>query len=330
MLIAAGGMAFAAVGAAAYTAYENWASGNDDDTPDPNAAGDPRLLAGAPTAEPNPLPVVSEADVRADLAEAGADPVSQYRLGLARLEAGLPERGAQLLLEAANAGLAAAQHRLSQLYDSGVGIAANPGESRRWAERAANAGHRQAMHQLGVKYANGRGAPQSFEQAARWFEEAAILGSTDSQFNLGVLYEQGLGVRVDLAQAHAWFSLAGAAGDADALDRASTLARTMTQTELDEAAALIEQFALQPLDPIANGLFDQVDGDVSVTPSADVIREAQALLNAMGYEAGDSNGELGPATRRATIEFQRDAGLPETGRIDLALVDVLKTRAQER
>lgn len=53
------------------------------------------------------------------------------------------------------------------------------------------------------------------------------------------------------------------------------------------------------------------------TPENDFasIREAQAYLNALGYEAGPVDGVLGNETRRAIQRFQRVENLPSTGEL---------------
>jgi hypothetical protein len=51
----------------------------------------------------------------------------------------------------------------------------------------------------------------------------------------------------------------------------------------------------------------------------------QDALARRGYYEGQADGVIGPGTRSAIREFQRDNGLPVTGRIDSQLVQALKT-----
>ncbi|MCI0485187.1 MAG: peptidoglycan-binding protein [Blastocatellia bacterium] len=51
-------------------------------------------------------------------------------------------------------------------------------------------------------------------------------------------------------------------------------------------------------------------------PTRNLIMDVQHALNEQGYEAGPVDGLVGPQTRSALARFQRDNGLPETGRID--------------
>ncbi|WCM92432.1 peptidoglycan-binding protein [Acidovorax sp. NCPPB 2350] len=53
------------------------------------------------------------------------------------------------------------------------------------------------------------------------------------------------------------------------------------------------------------------------------VREAQARLNALGYDVGAPDGGLGPKTANALRTYQKDKGLPVTGRLDTATADAL-------
>ena len=61
------------------------------------------------------------------------------------------------------------------------------------------------------------------------------------------------------------------------------------------------------------------------TPSP--VAAVQEMLNNLGYDAGPNDGLMGPKTRGAIREFQTDAGLPVTGRIDSELVAQLQSNA---
>lgn len=51
-------------------------------------------------------------------------------------------------------------------------------------------------------------------------------------------------------------------------------------------------------------------------PTRTMIMDAQRELNEQGYRAGVADGLMGPRTRSALTRFQRDNGLPATGRLD--------------
>jgi peptidoglycan hydrolase-like protein with peptidoglycan-binding domain len=55
------------------------------------------------------------------------------------------------------------------------------------------------------------------------------------------------------------------------------------------------------------------------------VSAVQEQLNLLGYEAGPNDGLMGPKTRSAIRAFQKDAGLPVTGKIDSELLARLQS-----
>ncbi len=53
------------------------------------------------------------------------------------------------------------------------------------------------------------------------------------------------------------------------------------------------------------------------------LRAAQVRLNALGFDAGATDGQMGPHTRAALQAFQRARGLPVTGTLDAQTVTAL-------
>lgn len=70
------------------------------------------------------------------------------------------------------------------------------------------------------------------------------------------------------------------------------------------------------------------------TPSApraqwnEQVYEIQRLLNTLGYDAGPTDGEMGPRTKNAIMTYQRNSGLPVTGVPDQLLLDRLSATVQ--
>lgn len=56
------------------------------------------------------------------------------------------------------------------------------------------------------------------------------------------------------------------------------------------------------------------------------MREAQQRLNQLGYNVGAADGAAGPRTAAGLRAFQRDNGLPTSGRLDAATMDLLSTK----
>ncbi|MFV2089303.1 MAG: lytic murein transglycosylase [Pseudomonadales bacterium] len=71
-------------------------------------------------------------------------------------------------------------------------------------------------------------------------------------------------------------------------------------------------------------------GRLQISPPVDDLRftpadlmEIQLELNRLGYDPGEPDGRLGPATRQAVGQFQADRGLIADGHLDPAVVDLI-------
>ncbi|MEN0652749.1 MULTISPECIES: peptidoglycan-binding protein [Hyphobacterium] len=263
-----------------------------------------------------------------DEAAADGDPVARYQLALERIEAGDEAGAAVLMRRAAEQGVPAAQYRYAKMLERGEGVTADLEEARRWTEMAANAGHRRAMHNMGVMYSSGSGAPQDWDQAAHWFEEAALHGMTDSQFNLAVLYERGLGVPQSAPDAYAWYSIAAAGGDEGAQARANTIRASLSDAAREEADAVIAGFTPRPVNEEANGNYAATPWGQPQSTTPAMVRQAQQLLSALGYQPGPADGVAGAQTVNAVRDFERDAGITPTGQIDAVLIGRLERAGQ--
>ena len=58
--------------------------------------------------------------------------------------------------------------------------------------------------------------------------------------------------------------------------------------------------------------------------SDDLAEDVQRALRRSGYYYGDIDGDIGPESRAAIYAYQRDRGLPATGRIDSSLLRSLR------
>ena len=162
---------------------------------------------------------------------------------------------------------------------------------------------------------------------------------------LGRLYVQGLGVLQDYVEGHKWLNLAASRGEIAALTERDALAAKMTPRQT--AAAQERAAAWRPEASEAGGSADAGDARETVTaataspspspaaaasaqpspppstpPPPHAIREAQALLAALGYAVGPADGKWGPRSDQAYRAFVRDAGLPAT---DMLTLDALRT-----
>ncbi len=156
------------------------------------------------------------------------------------------------------AGDAAAQRNIGQMYRLGQGVAQNDAEAVKWYRKAAEQGLSRAQANLGMMYLLGRGTKQDYAEAARWFARAAAQGHVISMYNLGQLYEQGLGVKRDLGRAIGWYNLAARAGHAKSKQRLSDLVAA------DAADGRLDDMQESPLPPA----FETSDGRQPPTPAA--------------------------------------------------------------
>jgi len=149
--------------------------------------------------------------------------------------------------QAANKGVAEAQHNLGTMYEYGQGVGQDYKQAALWYRKAADQEHAAAQSNLGGIYKDGRGVEQDYKQAAFWYRKAADQGLAPAQYNLGIMYGQGRGVEQDYVQAHKWFTLAAAnTTDKNVRDVASSArdiaARMMTDAQITEAARLAREW----------------------------------------------------------------------------------------
>ena len=293
------------------------------EVPEPAApAREADLQSASPAQTPSAEPVVVTLPTLQQAAASG-DPVARYLLGEQRLSSGDVAGAAALIRRAAEQNVPAAQYRYAKLLERGEGVEQDLAAARQWTRRAAEAGHRRAMHNLGVMFATGSGGEENLDEAAHWFEEAALHGLTDSQFNLAVLFQQGQGMPQSDADAYAWFSIAAAGGDSGAGEQAAAIAPTLDPSVRAQADQIVSSFTPRPFDAEINGQYSRNWG-ATITLDTELIASAQSLLNALGYEAGQADGQPGPRTEAAVRAFQSDRGLPVTGIIDPALIGRLE------
>ena len=164
-------------------------------------------------------------------------------------------------------------------------------------------------------------AGRPHEARAQW-REAAEAGDPRAMLALGRLYMQGLGVIQDYVEAHKWLNLAASRGETDALLERDALAAKMTPRQIaaaqerasswrfaagDEADTTGSGAARDPVAPRS------ASPPPSPPPQPAAVREAQALLAALGYDVGPIDGKWGKRSGGAYRAFAGDAGLPVFG-----------------
>ena len=167
----------------------------------------------------------------------------------------------------------------------------------------------------GADYQAGQSAWQAgrhVEALAQW-QAAARTGDGKAMLALGRAFAKGLGVPQNYVLAHMWLNLAAGRGSAEAARERDTLAANMIPQHIASAQERARAW-------LSGGEADApktaaVPRAAPPSLSADqppprAIREAQALMTALGYKPGPADGRWGPRTGRAYAAFQRDAGLP--------------------
>ena len=181
----------------------------------------------------------------------------------------------------------------------------------------------------------------NMDDALSEWRAAANEGDRRAMLALGRLHLQGLGVVQDYVEAHKWLNLAASRGEAEALGERDALAAKMTTAQI--ANAQERAAAWRPGGPPAGGNAPASPAaQASMTPSApavssesrlpppDAIREAQALLAALGYQPGPADGVWGRRTGEAYSAFLRDAGLSQAETLNPQALRALRAIAERR
>ena len=269
-----------------------------------------------------------------DRAVAAGNPIALYQKGLMETDRGRLDAGIALVRRAADLGLAPAQYRLAKFYEAGQGVPRDMSTAFRLTDMAARSGNRIAMHDLALMIAEGHGGPsRKPEESLVWFERAARLGVLDSQFNMAYLLDSGNTANVsrDPVAAYAWYAIAANNGDQQAKTRVAQMQTELSSEQLADAESRLAAFALIPLDPEANGIFEDLPWAPPTRVAAldrDRVAEVQSLLNQLGFDSGTPDGQAGPRTREAIAAYERARALPETGTPSAALLKALQSDAQ--
>ena len=150
------------------------------------------------------------------------------------------------------------------------------------------------------------------EALTQW-QAAAKTEDARAMLALGRAYVKGLGVPQDYVEAHKWLNLAAARGNAEAATERDALAAKMTTEEQAEARRLVRAWRSGgKVEPPKSAAVPRAAPPSSQAdpPPPRAIREAQALMTALGYKPGPADGLWGGRTGRAYAAFLRDAGLP--------------------
>ncbi len=255
-----------------------------------------------------------------------------------------PQAGAGWMLRAAELGSPQAAFNVGVMYESGFVVERDSTKAAQWYRRAADAGLPAAEHNLALMLRTGKGVARDQAQAVKLLLAAAHQGMTAAMFTLGDIYERGDAAPKDFAAATAWFAVTAQferqANNGDdtplakaALQRSQALQRVLTPADLQRAQELgrreIEKIiagtssaaqsaqmpapALPP--PAPDSAAPKPQDAAAGWPAAtiDQVRAVQQALFDLKLLRDKPDGLPGPMTRAAIRDFQRSAGLAETG-----------------
>jgi TPR repeat protein len=254
-----------------------------------------------------------------------------------------PPTAARWYARAAEAGSPNAAFNLGVMYERGFGVTRDSERAAEWYGKAAERNMAVAKHNLALLLREGRGVPQDGKRALELLRTAARQGVTASMFSLGDVYERGDVVPKDLPTALAWFAIAtelevqASHGSETPLSKAAeqrgeVLQRALTPAELERGYRIGQEelraivAALQPKPeppppPAAPATSqpqpalspDEQDAADWPKTAAERVRIIQQALIDLQRLRGKADGAAGPATRAAIRDFEKSAGLAQTG-----------------
>lgn len=147
------------------------------------------------------------------------------------------------------------------------------------------------------------------EALVEWLA-AANSGDERAMLMLGRMHREGLGVPQNLVEAHMWLSLAASRGENAALAERDALYARMKPEERTEARSRAMMWVPDGGRIAAGSPARSAGTGTDKPPPPKAIREAQELLDKLGFEPGPPDGIWNSQTKWAYQRFLSDAGLP--------------------
>lgn len=238
-----------------------------------------------------------------------------YRDALAHKERGETKEALNALRRAAELGHGGAAFELGESYRRGVGVEENLSAAARYYGEAAVADHAGGQYRLAEAFADGHGVERDLSWAMRWYGKAAYQGHAKAQFAYGVLLATGKGLAKNEQQAYGWLMLAEKNGIRRASSIRQNIEKKITAQRRADANLWVKNFR-------------PIGGDAVTDPPT--VKYVQHQLAELGYNPGPEDGILGPQSRTAVDEFQRDQGLLANGTIDAQLLEQLLLEGRQR
>lgn len=118
-------------------------------------------------------------------------------------------------------------------------------DARAEIQDAVRTGNAEAEEMMGVMYGLGLGLEQDDRRSFEWYLRAAMKGHPGAQSGIAWYYEAGRGIPApDPVRAYMWYALSAIGGDVDAAANLENLARKMSETDIEEAHVLIDDYKI--------------------------------------------------------------------------------------
>lgn len=166
------------------------------------------------------------------IAAALGNRAAEYNKGVCLMEKKEYGEAYDVMVSAAEKGLAPAQSRLGYMYAEGLGVTQDSEKSEHWYRMAANQGDIDAMVSLGNIY---YGIRNDFNTAFHYYSDAAYAGDAEAQLSLAYMYLRGEGVEQDYEKAFKWTEKSAEQGLAQAQNE---LGRAYEQMKQDYNKAI--------------------------------------------------------------------------------------------
>lgn len=192
---------------------------------------------------------------------------------------------------AADAGDAAAQYRIGQMYAEGKGIEKNSKEAVSYILQSADQHYSPARMTAASWYLSGKnGVPKNHKKAVEYLSMEAENKNPAAMYSLGCLYAKGEGVEKDAGTAAKWFNDAKSAG------------YNIPDDMLYEVNIMYPGSSSYKSFKIPAG-------------NRSLVRSVQSGLLQLGYDPGKADGKINKKTIQAVKKFQEKAKIKINGRI---------------
>ena len=179
---------------------------------------------------------------------------------------------------------------------------------------------------LGGLIGGGRGAAlASLGGSLKTREASALLTLVDNRSGVQVSASEGSASKSDFAGFGGLFG--GSGGGSVGGYQNTAQGKVLTAAFMDaynQMVVALRNYQTQRVQGQGLGGGGRLGVDGAAAPSqtragaAMSAREAQERLNELGYNVGTPDGSIGPRSARALRAFQKDQGIPQTGRLDTA------------